>query len=188
MPWSRRLYPIIARFVDEYDIDVLVPQNALAIPMHIPLGIALTDYISATGMPTLSHNHDFYWERERFAVNCIPDLLAKAFPPNLPSVQHLVINSLAQDSLRDHLGLESALLPNIFDFATAAPGMTDFNRDLRASLGLNDSHLLILQPTRVIERKGIELSIELVRRLRLPQYAERLMGKEPVAGGHPSRR
>ena len=175
-----QIYPVIAQLVDEFSIDVLVPQNALAIPMHIPLGIALTDYISTTGIPTLSHNHDFYWERERFAVNCIPDLLTKAFPPNLPSVQHLVINSLAQDSLREHLGLESTLLPNIFDFATAAPGMTDFNRELRASLGLTDSHLLILQPTRVIERKGIELSIELVRRMRLPQYAERLMGKEPV--------
>jgi hypothetical protein len=68
--------------------------------------------------------------------------------------------------LRDHLGLESTLLPNIFDFAMAAPGMTDFNRDLRASLGLTDNHLLILQPTRVIARKGIELSIELVRRMR----------------------
>ncbi len=175
-----RLYPIIAQFVDDYEIDVLVPQNVLAIPMHIPLGVAVTDYIAATGIPTLSHNHDFYWERDRFAINCVPDLLEKAFPPDLPSVQHLVINSLAQDSLRDHLGLASTLVPNIFDFAMAAPGMTDFNRDLRASLGLTDNHLLILQPTRVVARKGIELSIELVRRMREAQVRQRLMGKEPV--------
>jgi glycosyltransferase involved in cell wall biosynthesis len=175
-----RLYSVIAQFVDEFNIDLLLPQNALAIPMHIPLGVALTDYIAATGIPALSHNHDFYWERDRFSVNCIPDLLEKAFPPDLPSVRHLVINSLAQDSLRDHLGLESTLLPNIFDFAMAAPGMTDFNRDLRASLGLTDNHLLILQPTRVIARKGIELSIELVRRMREAHYRQRLMGKEPV--------
>ena len=177
---AARLRPTVERFVDEYAIDVLVPQNALAIPMHVPLGIAIADYIAETRMPTLAHNHDFYWERERFAVTCIPDLLERAFPPVLPSVQHWVINSPAQVSLRRRLGVESTLLPNIFDFATAAPGITDFNRDLRAALGLSDEHLIILQPTRVIPRKGIELSIELVQGLRRPAYRERLQGKEPV--------
>ncbi len=58
--------------------------------------------------------------------------------------------------------------------------MTPFNADLRASLGLSDDHLLILQPTRVIARKGIELAIELVRRLQEPRHRARLLGKEPV--------
>ncbi|MFZ2518547.1 MAG: glycosyl transferase family 1, partial [Anaerolineae bacterium] len=40
--------------------------------------------------------------------------------------------------------------------------------------------LLILPPTRVISRKGIELAIELVRRLRATQPRSRLLGKEPV--------
>jgi glycosyltransferase involved in cell wall biosynthesis len=175
-----RLRATIARFVDEYRVDVLFTQNALSIPMHVPLGVALTDYIAATGMPTLAHNHDLAWERERFTVNCIPDILARCFPPVLPSVQHLVINSLAQQALRERKGVEATLLPNIFDYATAAPAMTPANADLRASLGLGDQHLLILQPTRVIARKGIDLAIELVRRLRQPQCRARLLGKEPV--------
>lgn len=177
---AARLRPTVERFVDEYAIDVLVPQNALAIPMHVPLGLAITDVVAERGIPTVAHNHDFYWERERFDINCIPDLLARAFPPVLPSVQHWVINSPAQQSLLRRLGVESTLLPNIFDFAGAAPGITDFNRDLRAALGLTDAHLIILQPTRVIPRKGIELSIDLVRTLRRPEFRERLQGKEPV--------
>ena len=120
----------IGLFVERYNIDVLMPQNALAIPMHIPLGVALTDFIAETGIATLNHNHDFYWERERFLINCIPDILDRCFPPDLPSVQHLVINSLAQYSLRERKGIESVLLPNIFDFETAAPAMSDFNLDL----------------------------------------------------------
>jgi glycosyltransferase involved in cell wall biosynthesis len=177
---AARLRTDIARFVDEYRIDVLFVQNALSIPMHVSLGVALTDFIADTGIPTLAHNHDLAWERERFTVNCIPDILARCFPPALPSVQHLVINSLAQQALRERKGIEAALLPNIFDYASAAPAMTPANADLRASLGLGDQHLLILQPTRVIPRKGIELAIELVRRLRLPPYRSRLLGKEPV--------
>lgn len=177
---AARLRASIAHFVAEYRVDVLFVQNALSIPMHVPLGVALTDFIAATGTPTLAHNHDLAWERERFAVTRVPDIIERCFPPVLPSVRHLVINSLAQRALWERKGTKAVLLPNIFDFATAAPAMTPFNADLRASLGLSDDHLLILQPTRVIARKGIELAIELVRRLQEPQHRARLLGKEPV--------
>jgi len=174
------LQEAIGRFVDEQRVDVLSVQNALAIPMHVPLGVALTGFIAETGMRVLAHNHDLAWERERFAVNCIPDILERCFPPALPSIRHLSINSLAQTELRKRRGIEAVLLPNVFDFATAAPGLTLFNVDLRGVLGLGDDQLLILQPTRIIPRKGIELAIELVRRLREPAVRPRLLGKEPV--------
>lgn len=170
----------IGEFVRQFDIDVLIVQNALAIPMHIPLGLALTDFIAETGIRTIAHNHDLYWERQRFSVTPIPDILERAFPPNLPSVRHVVINSLAQTALRDRLGVEAALLPNIFDFEGVAPTLTDFNADLRSTLGLNDDSLFILQPTRVIPRKGIELALDLVQRLNEPASRARLLGKESV--------
>ncbi len=177
---ARDLKAAIAGFVETQRVDVLFVQNALAIPMHVPLGVALTDFIAETGIPTLAHNHDLAWERERFAANCIPDILERCFPPALPSVRHLAINSLAQQELARRKGIRASLFPNIFDFATAAPGVSPFNADLRTTLGLSDDHLLILQPTRVIPRKGIELAIELVRRLREPANRARLLGKEPV--------
>ncbi|RME52648.1 MAG: glycosyl transferase family 1 [Caldilineae bacterium] len=170
----------LARFVEAHAIDVLIVQNALAIPMHLPLGAALTDFIADHNFPTIAHNHDLYWERERFRVNRVQEILERCFPPALPSVRHVVINSLAQANLRARKGLESVIVPNIFDYERAAPGLTGANRDLRASLGLTDEHLLILQPTRVIPRKGIELAIELVARLQQPQHRERLQGKQPV--------
>lgn len=168
------------RFVDDYRIDVLVVENALAIPMNVPLGIALARLIEKTGLPTIAHHHDFYWERDRFLPCSIPEVLDTTFPPDLPSIQHVVINSLAQDSLRRRRGIDSEVVPNILDFSRAAPGINGFSRGLRRSLGLTHEHLLILQPTRVIRRKGIELSIELVRRLRMPHNKSRLLGKEPV--------
>lgn len=175
-----RLKADIGRFVADFAVDLLFVQNAVAIPMHIPLGVALSDFIAETGIPTLAHNHDLAWERERFLVNCVPEILARAFPPNLPSVRHLVINSLAQRALRERQGIAATLFPNIFDFAAAAPGLSDFNADLRGALGLRDDQLLILQPTRVIARKGIELAIELLGQLQEPARRARLLGKEPV--------
>ncbi len=170
----------LALFCQEYAIDVLVPQNALTIPMNIPLGVALTDYIEETGIRTVAHHHDFYWERVRFARSCVGEILERCFPPNLPSARHMVINSPAQASLLARRGIESVVLPNIFDFETAAPGITPESRNLRADLGLTDEHLLILQPTRVIPRKGIELAVELVARLQDPAHSAALQGKTPV--------
>jgi glycosyltransferase involved in cell wall biosynthesis len=43
-----------------------------------------------------------------------------------------------------------------------------FNKDFREALGLKNGDLFVLQPTRVVQRKGIELSIELINRLNIP--------------------
>jgi len=156
-------------FIADYAIEFLIPENALAIPMQIPLGVALAELIAETGIPTIAHHHDFYWERERFRVNCIPEVLDSAFPPDLPTIRHVVINSLAQRDLKARRGIDSVVVPNVFDFATPAPGLDDFEVNFQRTIGLAEDDLLFLQPTRVVPRKGIELSIELVRRLDDPR-------------------
>src|SRR4029079_17605652 len=42
-------------------------------------------------------------------------------------------------------------------------------RRMRAELGMTDRGLLVVQPTRVVPRKGIELAIDLVGRLGAPE-------------------
>ena len=59
------------------------------------------------GIPTIAHNHDFYWERAQYRLNSIPDILEQYFPPRLPNIQHLVINSRAQHDLLERHGLQS---------------------------------------------------------------------------------
>ncbi|GAI60854.1 unnamed protein product, partial [marine sediment metagenome] len=80
-------------FVKKYDVDLIIPENALAIPMNIPLGLAITEFIAETCVPTIAHHHDFSWERPRFLINSCRDYLNMAFPPHLPSIRHGVINS-----------------------------------------------------------------------------------------------
>lgn len=167
--WLRELTDLLEReiytFVEEHAVDVLVPQNALAIPMNIPLGVALTRFIARTGIRTIAHHHDFYWERKRFIRNCIPDVLDSAFPPDLPSMRHLTINSLAQKDLARRRGIISTVLPNVFDFALPPPGIDDYNADFRQAIGVSEDDVLILQPTRVVPRKNIERAIDLAARL-----------------------
>lgn len=156
-------------FIERFQLDVLIPQNILAIPMHIPLGLALTDVVAETGIPTIAHHHDFAWERERFVVSSVNDYLRAAFPGALPHVEHVVINSMAQKELARRCSRSAVVIPNVLDFETPAPGIDDYNRDLRREIGLAEDDWLILQPTRVVARKGIEHAIELVRRLNDPR-------------------
>ena len=156
-------------FIERFKIEVLIPQNILAIPMHIPLGLAMTEVIAETGLPTIAHHHDFAWERERFVISAVNDHLRAAFPGGLPGIEHVVINSMAQKELARRCNRSAAIIPNVLDFESPAPGIDDYNRGLRHELGLTDDDWFILQPTRVVQRKGIEHAIELVRRLHDPR-------------------
>lgn len=160
----------IYRFIEKFRIEVLIPENILAIPMHVPLGLAMTEVIAETSIPVIAHHHDFSWERERFTLSGVNDYLQAAFPPALVfGVEHVVINSMAQRELARRFGIPSSIIPNIIDFETEPVGIDEYNADFRREIGLHEDDFLILQPTRVIARKGIEHAIELVRRLKDPR-------------------
>jgi glycosyltransferase involved in cell wall biosynthesis len=161
-----RLKRALYEFVEKFGIDLLIVENALTIPMHIPLGLAITEFIAETGIPTIAHHHDFAWERQRFSVSCVDDYLSMAFPPRLHTINHVVINSEARQKLSYRCGLSSIIIPNVFDFDTEPPQMDDYSRTMRKDLGVEDDELLLLQPTRVVSRKGIEHAIELASRLK----------------------
>jgi mannosylglucosylglycerate synthase len=166
---KERLKDDLYVFIEKFRLEVLLPENILAIPMHVPLGLAMTEVIAETTFPVIAHHHDFAWERERFTLNAVNDYLQAAFPPLLYKMEHVVINSMAQKELARRLGIPSQVIPNVLDFETPPPGLDDYNRDLRHQIGLRDEDYFILQPTRVVARKGIEHAIELVRRLRDPR-------------------
>ena len=160
----------LQNFIDQFKIDLLIAENVLAIPMHIPLGLALTETIAETNIPTIAHHHDFYWERVRFSVNAVNDYLRMAFPPNLPNIKHVVINSEAQEQLALRTGIASIVIPNILDFDNPPSVDIQGTQAFRESIGVEPDDIIILQPTRIVRRKGIELAIELIKKLKDPRY------------------
>jgi glycosyltransferase involved in cell wall biosynthesis len=153
------------KFVRHFDLHLLIAENALSIPMNIPLGLALTELIAETNMPTIGHHHDFAWERKRFKVTAASDYQLGAFPPILPSVYHVVINSYAARQLALRTGASSMLIPNVMDFDTPPPEPDACTAEIRPALDIAPGEYLLLQPTRVVPRKRIEQAIELARRL-----------------------
>lgn len=153
-------------FIARYKIDVLVPQNILAIPMHVPLGLAVAEVIEEDNIPTVAHHHDFAWERERFIDTVAHDYLERAFPPSrTENFNHVVINSQAAVDLRSHRSVGSTVVPNVFDFENPPAENDGYADGFRSDFGIADDETVILQPTRIVPRKGIEYAIDLAHKL-----------------------
>ena len=160
---AERLRAEIRSFVADFGIDLLIPQNVLAIPMNLSLGLAVANELAATGIPAIAHHHDFAWERPRFAGCEVSGILKTAFPPSLPTLRHAVISTVAQSELRARCGIASVVLPNVLDFSRGPLPRTLRRVRVRERLGIGPDDLVLLQPTRVVPRKGIEHSIALAR-------------------------
>lgn len=155
----------LQQFVQTYDLSLLIVENALTIPMNLPLGVAISEFLQESYTPAVAHHHDFYWERSRFMVNAVNDYLDMAFPPRETELQHVVINKNARDDLARRKGVSSHLIPNVLNFSRP-PEEYEVNRAaVREQIGLSRDDILFLQPTRVVPRKGIEHAIHLVSML-----------------------
>ncbi len=175
---AKTLEARIEAFVERFRIEVLIIENASAIPMHLALGMAVSWYLARTGLPAIGHHHDFYWERERFSRPLFPDLLEAYFPPALPNLKHVVINRAAQRELWVRKQVTSVVIPNVMDFRQGPPRHNGVS--LRYHLGLTQEDLFVLQPTRVVPRKGIEWSLELLHLLQQPRWQRVLGRRRPV--------
>jgi glycosyltransferase involved in cell wall biosynthesis len=83
----------------------------------------------------------------------------------MPTIRHVVINSSASNQLALRTGISSTLIPNVMDFDHPPIPPDEYSHQVRHDLGFIDDQFLILQPTRIVQRKGIEHAIELVSRL-----------------------
>lgn len=175
---ARALQVHIETFVEDFALDVLVTQNVLTIPMHIPLGVALYEAISMMQIPVIAHHHDFYWERERFLVHRIPNILRLAFPAVLPTIYHVAISTVMQRELQARRDVDSVYIPNVFDFANPPDAADDYSNGFRAEMGFGPDDVVLLQPTRLIARKSIDRGIDLARLLRHPRFKYVVTGVE----------
>jgi glycosyltransferase involved in cell wall biosynthesis len=82
----------------------------------------------------------------------------------------VVINSAAQEELALRTGISSTIIANVLDFDTRIEVDPDNATAFKRSVGLEPEDKMILQPTRIVQRKGIEHAIELIRQLGDPSY------------------
>jgi glycosyltransferase involved in cell wall biosynthesis len=176
-----RLEDVIERkvrdFVEGRGINFLILQNVWSVAASPSVAIALARVMRDLQLPALAHHHDFYWERtDGVALTCATaiELADKYLPPRDPLVRHVVINSLAQRELAERKGIQASIVPNIFDFDAPPWEPDEYNQDFRTRIGLRENDIFVLQATRIVARKGIELAVDFVKALDSPERRARL--------------
>jgi len=163
----------IEAWVRTEQIELIVSENASAIPLHLTMGMAIRRVLErAPALRAITHDHDFAWERgDRYLspFEGVRQILSTCFPVDLPTVRHAVINSAARAALAERFGITDAVVvPNVMDFDAPLGQLDTINRGLRKDLGLGADDRLLFQVTRIVRRKGIDIAIDLVHRLADP--------------------
>lgn len=167
-------------FIHEKKINIIVPNNFWSIGGGFSATIAIYNAIKKTGIECIAHHHDFYWESCRItyrSCQTVIDILDKYFPPeNIPNckLKHVVINKISQNELIEYKNIKSNIVPNVFDFSAPLWKIDNYNSDFRQTLGLKSSDIIVLQATRIVTRKAIELAIEFIKELNSPENIIRL--------------
>lgn len=168
----------IVQAITKLDIDIIVPNNMWSLGYHLPAAIGLYQAVKSTGIKAICHHHDFHWEREKYSNPTSPaitELLNRYFPPKDENIQHCVINHIAQKELKERRGIDSNVVPNVFDFHGSDWKVDEYNQDLRSRFNIRPHDIMFLQATRIVARKGIELAIDHIAALE--KCRNKLVGK-----------
>jgi glycosyltransferase involved in cell wall biosynthesis len=166
--YSKVIYKKILNWISVRKIDLLISENASALPSHLEMGMAINKAVQKTGIPTITHDHDFAWERGDRYISPhkeINEFVAEVFPLRTPNSVHAVINSHASHTLMERFNRASVNVPNVMDFNQAFGVQNQKNENLAEHLGYKKDDLLLFQITRIVRRKGIEAAIQLIHEL-----------------------
>jgi len=156
----------------------VIADNVCSLPMNQAAGEAVAEYLR--GRRAVLRHHDLPWERERYAA-------VTTWPPDDTAWRHVTVNELARRALAARRGIVAT---------TVYHGFSDRPRPeareaVRARLGIGDG-LLVMQPTRAIPRKNIDVGLRIAEALHATYwltgpaedgYADelaRLLGSTPV--------
>ncbi len=164
---SLRIKDEFTKIHEQEKFDLLLVHNIFSHGRHIAAASAFAHFIRSHNVDVIATHHDFYWERREYAQPSFPEVeayLKEYVPMRSPRVKHICINTIAQRKLRER-SMESEVLGDVFDFSRKSWVRDDFNSDLLKQINVNEDDLVVLQATRIVRRKGIELAMHLVERL-----------------------
>lgn len=160
------LYQQFKKVFTQVQPDRVMVSNVFSVGLHLPAAVALAQVLDETGIQTMAIHHDFYWESVRFhqpACPLVEDCLQTYLPPKRQWLKHFCINTLAQKELWQRKQIEAGLLPDTHNFDLDYRDNEGHCRSVLETAGVIDKDLVVLQATRIVRRKNIELAIDLLK-------------------------
>ena len=165
---SEEIAKRIQKWLKKKNIEVLISQNASALPSHLSMGLGIKKVVESTDIKTITHDHDFHWERgDRYLSthDSINKFVNDTFPLRNPQVKNVVINSYNKERLKEKFQIDAAMVPNVMDFDKPYAVLNETNKHFLKDLGVKKKEVPLFQITRIVKRKAIETAIELVHKL-----------------------
>jgi glycosyltransferase involved in cell wall biosynthesis len=144
--------------------DLVVVENLCSLPLNIDAAHAVARAVGEHHGRVVFRHHDLPWQRRHLAH------LASELPPRVHGALHATINLRSRRELEARGYAGAATVHNYFDL-DPAPGDRDATR---AEFGFGADDLVLLQPSRAIERKNVPGAV------RFAAYVARRMPDRPV--------
>ncbi|MBW2644750.1 MAG: glycosyltransferase family 4 protein [Deltaproteobacteria bacterium] len=160
---SRKIYKYLVKSLK--DFDVLIAHNVLTMPFNLPFTAALHRMGQECRMPIISWNHDspyFYPDSPEY-LDLFPwNILKRTYA----GIHYVAISESRKKMFARLYGTRKHLhvIPNGIDpirFFRLNPNTVRFIQEQR----IFESEFLMVQPSRLLPRKNIELSIRVTRAL-----------------------
>lgn len=155
--------------------DLIYVHNVFAHGYNLAATSALLKALDKYKIPTVSVNHDFWFERDKFLnpkYFFVQEILDSLPPDREYILKHQVINSIAEKELSKRRNIKAERIADYFNFDIVQVEKDSYNSDLKSVLGIAENDLVVLQATRVTGRKGIENAIKFVAELQ-KQFTEK---------------
>lgn len=176
----------IIAWIEQRKLDLIISENASSLPSHLEMGFAIRSVLRKTGIPAITHDHDFAWDRGdryRSPQPRINEFVEEIFPLRSDRVIHAVINTHAASLLKERYGCDPEVVPNVMDFDQSFGNKNPNSAQLCKKLGLSSEDILLVQATRILRRKGIDTAIRLVHALNNARVKLLITGSYPDDAG-----
>jgi glycosyltransferase involved in cell wall biosynthesis len=161
---ARIIQEKIEGWIVERNIHLLISENASSLPSHLEMGLAIKKTVQKLGIPIITHDHEFAWDRGDRYHSSHPEInrfVEEIFPLRAQTAVHAVINSNAATILKEKFGRNAILIPNVMDFDQPF-GVSNAVTGLVEQLGFKEKDILLFQITKILRRKGIDVAIRLL--------------------------
>ena len=119
------------KWVMQNKLDLIISENASALPAHLTMGMAIKKLVETTGIKCICHDHDFSWERgDRYKTPFreVENIIKETFPLQIEHAWHAVINTYGRTFLKENYDIDSIMVPNVMDFNESYAQKDNYNK------------------------------------------------------------